>query len=308
VAYSTIVQAALASRRVASAYAPPEPLEPLHILDLLELTGSQPQAARALAMHQSTVSRSVAMMSDQFRLQAKPGASVCRYGTNDSLKLLRQSYRAHRLMDGQLRIAADPLHQLLLAGMTSVQAVPPRVRLSSDWARLVEQAVLDGAIVSSWCHPRALLAHRPPSWPGVTAVALGELPMQLVMAPPSSAGEPVPRKVLLPRKSATPLLHETLAWQGFQVEQHPVSCQDVPAWLKRMRERELAMPICPGLLEPGWLQAQGLIPHPYQPPLRETLWLLLPEGRMLCNQPARHLIRILRQRVEKAAEAWSAGC
>jgi hypothetical protein len=25
-------------------------------------------------MHQSTVSRSVAMMSDQFRLQAKPGA------------------------------------------------------------------------------------------------------------------------------------------------------------------------------------------------------------------------------------------
>ncbi len=60
-ACSTILQAALASRRVASAYAPPEsleplePLEPLHILDLLELTGSQPQAARALAMHQSTV-------------------------------------------------------------------------------------------------------------------------------------------------------------------------------------------------------------------------------------------------------------
>jgi hypothetical protein len=191
--------------------------------------------------------------------------------------------------------------------MTSVQAVPPRVRLSNDWARLVEKAVLDGAIVSSWCHPRALLAHRPPSWPGVTTVALGELPLQLVMAQPSAAVEPVPRKVLLPRKSATPLLHETLAWQGFQVEQHPVSCQDVPAWLKRMRERELAMPICPGLLEPGWLRAQGLIPHPQQPPLRETLWLLLPEGRMLCNHPARHLIRILRQRVEKGEEAWIPG-
>jgi len=25
---------------------------------------------------------------------------------------------------------------------------------------------------------------------------------------------------------------------------------------------------------------------------------------MLCNHPARHLIRILRQRVEKAEEAW----
>ncbi len=117
----------------------------------------------------------------------------------------------------------------------------------------------------------------------------------------------MPWKMLLPSKSATPLLHETLAWHGFQVEQHPVSCQDVPAWLKRMRERELAMPICPGLLEPGWLRAQGLIPHPQQPPLRETLWLLLPEGRMLCKHPARHLIRILRQRVEKPVEAQPQG-
>ena len=106
------------------------------------------------------------MMSDQFRLQAKPRASVCRYGTNDSLKLLRQSYRAHRLMDGMLRIAADPLHELLLAGMTSVQAVPPRIRLSNDWARLVEQAVLDGAIVSSWCHPRALQSQALVEGPG----------------------------------------------------------------------------------------------------------------------------------------------
>ncbi len=83
----------------------------MHILDLLELTGSQPKAARALSMHQSTVSRSAALICEQFRLQAKPGAGVCRYGTNESLQLLRQSYRAHRLMDGQLRIATDPLHQ-----------------------------------------------------------------------------------------------------------------------------------------------------------------------------------------------------
>jgi hypothetical protein len=210
-------------------------------------------------------------------------------------------------MDGQLRVATDPLHQLLLAGMTSVQAVPPRVRLSSDWARLVEQAVLDGAIVSSWCHPRALLAHRPPSWPGVTAVALGELPLQLVMAQPISAAEPVPRKVLLPRKSTTPLLHETLAWHGFQLEQQPASCQEVSAWLKRMRDRELAMPICPGLVSPGWIEAQGLIAFPEQPSLQETLWLPLPEGRVLSSATARHLIRILRQRVAKAEEAQPQG-
>ena len=133
---------------------------------------------------------------------------------------------------------------------------------------------------------------------------LGELPLQLVFHVPATAEEPIHRRILLPRKTATPLLHETLAWHGFQLEQQPIGCQEVPAWLKRMRDRELAMPICPDLLEPGWLQAQSLIPHPQQPPLRETLWLLLPEGRMLCKHPARHPIRILRQRVEKAQEEW----
>jgi hypothetical protein len=50
-------------------------------------------------------------------------------------------------------------------------------------------------------------------------------------------------------------------------------------------------------------RAQGLVAFPDQPPLRETLWLLLPEGRVLGSATARHLIRILRQRVEKAEEA-----
>jgi hypothetical protein len=38
-----------------------------------------------------------------------------------------------------------------------------------------------------------------------------------------------------------------------------------------MRDRELAMPICLGLLPPGWIEAQGLIAFPAQPPLREML-------------------------------------
>ena len=58
------------------------------------------------------------------------------------------------------------------------------------------------------------------------------------------------------------------------------SCQDVPSWLKRMRDRQLALPLGPGLLDPGWLEAQGLELHPDQPPLLEQLWLLLPEGRL----------------------------
>jgi hypothetical protein len=253
------------------------------VLDLLELTGSQIKAARALAMHQSTVCRSAALMGEQFRLQPKRGASVCRYGSNESLRRLR------------------------LAGMVSVQAVPPRIRPSQEWAQLLSQALIDGAIVSSWCHPRVLAGERLPSWSGLITVPLGTLPLQLVSHPPAAADNSTPRKILLPRRNVTPLLHEAVAWHGFQVEQQPISSQDVPPWLKRMHDRQLAMPLCLGLVDPGWIESQNLVPHPEQPHLIEQLWLLLPQGLVGSSREARHLIRTLRQRVEKAGEASQAG-
>jgi hypothetical protein len=305
--YSTTVQNCLSARRLGPTYAPPEPLEYLHILDLLELTGSQPKAGQALAMHQSTVCRSTALMGEQFRLQPKKGASVCRYGSNESLRLLRHAYRAHRLMGGQLRIATDPLHQALLTGLLSVQAVPPHIRPSQEWAQLLSQALIDGAIVSSWCHPRVLAGERLPSWSSVITVPLGMLPLQLVSHPPAAPDNSAPRKVLLPRRNVTPLLHEALAWHGFQVEQQPISSQDVPSWMKRMNDRQVAMPLCPGLVDPSWIETQNLVPHPEQPHLTEQLWLLLPSGPLPKSREARHLIRTLRQRVEKAGEASQAG-
>lgn len=273
------------------------------MLDLLELTGSQPLAARALGMHQSTVSRSVAMMCEQFRLQPKRGASVCRYGSNESLRLLRLASRAHRLMGGQLRIAIDPLHQRLLAGMLSVQPVPPRIRPSRDCALLLNQALIDGAIVSSWCHPQVLVGESLPSWNGVITVPLGSLQLKLVIHRKATADDSAPRKVLLPRRNITPLLHEALASQGFQVQQQPISCQDVPCWLKRMQDRQLAMPLCPGLVDPAWIQTQSLVPYPEQPHLTEQVWLLLPHGLVGSSRQARHIVRTLRQRVQKAREA-----
>jgi hypothetical protein len=65
-------------------YAPPTPLEDLHILDFLELAGSQSKAGIALAMHQSTVCRSLQLMQH-----------------------LRLAYREHRLMEGLLRIGTE---------------------------------------------------------------------------------------------------------------------------------------------------------------------------------------------------------
>jgi hypothetical protein len=70
----------------------------------------------------------------------------------------------------------------------------------------------------------------------------------------------------------------------------------------RMRDRQLALPLGPGLLDPGWLEAQGLELHPDQPPLLEQLWLLLPEGRVRSSREARHLIRTLRLRLAKLEE------
>jgi hypothetical protein len=134
-------------------------------------------------------------------------------------------------------------------------------------------------------------------------VPLGALPLQLVSHLPSTAELTSRRKVLLPRRNVTPLLHEALAWHGFQVEQQPISCQDVPSWLKRMHDRQLAMPLCLGLVDQGWIESQSLVLHPEQPHLDEQLWLLLPQGLVGSSRAARHLIRTLRQRVEKAGEA-----
>jgi hypothetical protein len=99
-------------------------LEDLHILDLLELAGSQYKAGAALAVHQSTVSRSLRLMQQQFRLVSGEGSAICRYGHNSCLQYLRLAYREHRLMEGLLRIGTDPLHQGLLDGMAIVQQVP----------------------------------------------------------------------------------------------------------------------------------------------------------------------------------------
>lgn len=133
-------------------------------------------------------------------------------------------------------------------------------------------------------------------------VPLGALPLQLFIPTTSSAEDLLPRKVLLPRRSAMPLLHEALAWHGFQLEEQPLSCHDLPAWLKRMRDRQLALPLCPGMLEPGWIETQGLMLHPEQAPLLEQLWLLVPEGRVRSSREARHLIRTLRLRLAKVGE------
>lgn len=279
-------------RRVNGTYSPPTPLEDLHILDHLELAGSQYRAAAALSMHQSTVCRSVQLMKRQFHLVPQQHAATCRYGPNSSLQYLRLAYREHRLMKGLLRIGSDVLHQSLLVGMGNVQQVPARFRHGDHWAELVCHGLLDGAIVSSFSLSRVLPVDQTPQWEGLAVVPLGQLRLQLVTNTPGT------RRVLLPRKGVMPLLRETLEWHGFAVEQQPMACQEPAAWVKRARDRKLALPICPGLLDHGWLEGQGLAALAEQPVLSERLWLLMPKG-IKAGQTARRCVRLLRAQIKR---------
>lgn len=150
-------------------------------------------------------------------------------------------------------------------------------------------------------------AQRPPSWSELVTVPLGALPLQLVCAATPGAGAPggdalAPRRVLLPRRTVAPLLHQAVARHGFQQEEQPLSCQDIPGWLQRMRDRDLALPLCLALQEPGWLETEGLMLHPEPPPLLEQLWLLLPKAQVSGLPVARHRIRVLLRRLVRAGE------
>ncbi|MDM7953611.1 MAG: hypothetical protein QUV07_10425 [Cyanobium sp. CZS 25K] len=196
-------------------------------------------------------------------------------------------------MEGPLRIGTDVLHQSLLAGLAGVQRVPPCCRSGDHWAALVGNAQLDGAIVSAFCLPQPLPPGEEPRWDGLRALPLGRLRLQLVAAAPST------RWVLLPPRGAAPLLHQAVIARGFAVEPQPVACQKPAAWVKRARERRLALPLCPALLEPGWLYANGLEPLAEPPLLAEELWLLLPEVAVNTN-PARQCLRRLRVQINMA--------
>lgn len=284
-------------RRAPGVYATPKPLQDVHILDYLELSGSQGKAGASLAMNQSTVSRSVQLMRRQFKLVPRAGAKVCRYGLNPSLHFLRLAYQAHRLMEGVLRIATDPLHQSLLTGLAGLQSVPPCFRSGGHWAELIQHGLLDGAILSSFCLDRKLASGEAPRWDGLAALPLGRLRLQLLDT--GSAA----RSVLLPSRGVAPVLRQEMEKHDFVVVQQPAACQESAAWLKRARDRNLALPLCLSLLEPGWIEAQGLRLHPEQPPLLEQLWLLVPEGRVRISREVRHLIRLLRLRLASAGEA-----
>lgn len=279
----------------AGSYSPPPLLADVHLLDILELSGSQHATAAFLSRHQSTVSRSLRALQEQLALQPGRRSAACRQGRNPCLDLLRQAGRAHRLMHGVLRIGTDPLHQPLLSGLSGcLQQVPSRFRRAEHWAELVRRAVLDAAIVGAYGLETPRIAAQSPNWHGLVVEPLGVLPMQLV------TGASLPRGVLLPGRGAAPQWHQNLEAWGLRLVIQPQAAQETAAWLKRMRDRELALPFCPALVGQAWLRDQGLRPLTEQPCWPQPLWLLLP-AELEPSGSVRALLRLIRRRVSRAA-------
>lgn len=297
-----------ASRRSASVrpYQPPDPLLDLHVLDLLELSGSQLRAAEALMLHQSTVSRSLQRLTRQLRLERRHGTRSTRFISNTCLQHLRLAYRAHRLMEQHLRVATDALHQPLLPGLRGLLVVPPRFRSTGDWAELVLQGLLDGAIVSSIAQERSPLLETdtPPLPDGLAALPLGALRLQLVTQ--TAEADMVPERVLLPRRSVAPLLHQRVRELGLMVLSQPEAAQEPLAWLRRLRERRVALPLCPDLVGASWLAGMRLRPLEGEL-LRERLWLLLPADGLPESALVRSLVRRLRRRLALTGAAAEDG-
>jgi hypothetical protein len=270
----------------------------LHVLDLMEVSGSQMRAATALSMHQTTVSRSYWDLAEQFRLQPERGPrKVCRWGLSTSLRFLRLASRAHRLEDGRLRLASDAQHISLLDGLPGVLQVPPCFHPAGDWATLVAQGVIDGALVSSLCHDQELAEGELPQWPGVQVQALGTLPLQLVTA--QRWAEVWAEQVLVPAAQVMPLLHEQLAPCFGELERASRAWQDPQDWLEQLHQRPVAAPVCPALAPRDWWREQGLVPVAHQLNLQEQLWLLLPED-LEPPRAARVTLRAIQRRAFRA--------
>lgn len=186
----------------------------------------------------------------------------------------------------------------LLERLAGVLEVPPCFHAAGDWALLVQQGVIDGAIVSSLCHAQLLPASRLPQWEGVRAVPLGTLMLQLVCH--RSWAEAEDPCLLLPGPQEMPLLHEQIELELSNLEPSARSWQDPLVCLNELPRRPLVLPICSALAANEWWQERGLVAVAQQPALRQRLWLLLPDDLEI-SHAAEATLRLIHRRVIRAA-------
>ncbi|MEB3350615.1 MAG: hypothetical protein VKO00_11435 [Cyanobacteriota bacterium] len=258
--------------RAADHYHPPDLLQDLRLLDLLELSGSTLEAGRASGYSQPTVSRRTRVLTQDFALSVNRDRRVgCCYGTSPALHLLRLGCRAHRLAAGVARLGADVLLQPLLADCPWLLPAPPRFRLVVSWLELVRQGVLDGALVSGL----EFAGHTTPPAHDLELLPLGEQPLGLAIAPGQviTAGNLPP--VLVPNRTVAQGLRQQLQQRGLAIHKAGSACHTPAQWRQRLQRGAVAMPL-PELEPAHWWQGLQRLPLPT--PLSLPLWLVLPAG------------------------------
>ena len=256
-------------------YRLPELLSDIRLLDLLELSGTTVRASRLLNLSQPTVSRRYRSLADDFGLRRDPRSiKRCRYGSTNAMRLLRLGCRAHRLGAGVARIGTDLMHWHLLEGCDWLLPVPVQFRSACDWAELVRQGVLDGAVVSGL----ELNGNSEVDVSGLQLMELGTMRLALGVHSRSPLRRPSQiSAVLVPHRGLAPGLHRALLNRGLKLRSVGSSCITPEHWLQRLASGPTAIPIDPGRSGlNGW--AAGLIPIPMGTELRSALWLLLPKG------------------------------
>jgi DNA-binding transcriptional LysR family regulator len=256
-------------------YRLPELLSDIRLLDLLELSGTTVRASQLLNLSQPTVSRRYRALADDFGLRRDPRSiKRCRYGSTNAMRLLRLGCRAHRLGAGVARIGTDLLHWHLLAGCDWLLPVPVQFRSACEWAELVRQGVLDGAVVSGL----ELNANPAIDVTGLRMLELGSIALALGVQGQTTPRRPSqPSAVLVPHRGLAPGLHRALLNQGLKLRTVGNSCITTDQWLQRLTTGTTAMPLDRACSAPGsW--AEGLLPISLSSELHSPVWLVLPKG------------------------------
>lgn len=268
-------------------YQPPELLRELHVFDFFELMGNQALAGRALQLHQSSVSRIITGLSQQFDLNPNRESD----NEPNPLRYLRLAYRAHRMGDGVMRLASDPLLQPLLAGHSTLQPVPPRFRPIMEWIGLIQQGVIDGALVMARA-PEMGAPDERSAWQGVRWIDLGSMELQLAIADRDQ------RVVLVPDADQAPYLHDQLLERGWALHLLGPRRRNQQDWQQIAASHGLALPVAASLLpRQGLLQTHRSL-ESLTPPLLAPLWLLMAEEAAVNSTVQRESCR-LRRRVQQ---------
>ncbi len=242
-------------------YSTPELLQPIQLLDLLELGGTTTAAAEALNLSQPTVSRRTRHLARDLGLQSNPDQHerVLRYGGSSCLQLLRRACQAHRLEAGAWRVGSCPWHQGVLQPLQPWISVPGRFRHPSAWRELVAAHAIDAAVVSGLdLHlARPELQHAGSSvvdWKDCVLIPITRTPLGLLM-PANTRGSPERwSQVAVPAQQFAPGLASVVRQQQWQCLHAARSCHEPHAWGLWLRQHNR-----PVLATPAWVQR--LKPH-----------------------------------------------